>query len=334
MGIMDRPSKEGRKRHKRATPLAGGTLILISTLVGYIPVAFFAPEAITAPLVGAFLFATLLLYATGLCDDRYDISPTRRLLFVSLVFLFTISTHKVLLLSSIDAGFFGIIPLGAAATPFTLLCLLGLLNATNMADGKNGVVITLSLIWSVVLAVHAPIVWVPVLGAFAAALLVALYFNMRERLFLGDNGSYVLASFIGLLTIVIYNVSPSLTAVYALVMFGIPVLEVPRLIILRLKKGVSPFHGDRNHLHHLLWMRWGWPKGLFVYTALVGIPNLVALAGGIWTFVALIGMFAAYGRLISTLSASAAAQSDAGAASSSRVLRIDRNKKVNRRHAA
>ena len=61
------------------------------------------------------------------------------------------------------------------------------------------------------------------------------------------------------------------------VMFAIPVFDTIRLMATRALRGRSPFEGDRDHLHHHLYARIGWPRGLGVYMAMVGLPNLAAM---------------------------------------------------------
>jgi UDP-GlcNAc:undecaprenyl-phosphate GlcNAc-1-phosphate transferase len=76
------------------------------------------------------------------------------------------------------------------------------------------------------------------------------------------------------------------------VMFAIPVLDTIRLMASRVLQRRSPFEGDRDHLHHHLHRRIGWPRGLWLYLAMVGLPNLAALAwpgtGLVWLAVSVL----------------------------------------------
>ena len=53
----------------------------------------------------------------------------------------------------------------------------------------------------------------------------------------------------------------------------VPVVDCLRVIPMRVLQGRSPFEPDKNHLHHRLDRRWGWPKCLVIYLALVVIPG-------------------------------------------------------------
>ena len=75
--------------------------------------------------------------------------------------------------------------------------------------------------------------------------------------------------------------------------FAVPVFDTLRLIVHRLAKGKSPFTPGRDHLHHYLYARWGWPRPLSWVLMLVAVPNLLAIllpgTGIIWLGVTLIG---------------------------------------------
>jgi UDP-GlcNAc:undecaprenyl-phosphate GlcNAc-1-phosphate transferase len=90
------------------------------------------------------------------------------------------------------------------------------------------------------------------------------------RLFLGDGGAYAIATAIGLLAIIVYNTpgTDTLRAISAdelVVLFVVPVADSFRLTYKRLRQGRSPMSADRDHLHHHLQDRFGWPTGLLVY---------------------------------------------------------------------
>jgi UDP-GlcNAc:undecaprenyl-phosphate/decaprenyl-phosphate GlcNAc-1-phosphate transferase len=161
---------------------------------------------------------------------------------------------------------------------FTLLCFVGLLNAVNMADGKNGIVIGQAIIWSTVLMLRLPSDMLPLMTGIAGALVVLFLFNMQGRLFLGDSGSYGLSAMFGLLGIYAWNHGfADMRADDVALIFAVPVFDTLRLIVWRLAQGKSPFTPGRDHLHHYLYARWGWPRPLPWLLALVAIPNYLAV---------------------------------------------------------
>lgn len=303
LGLMDWPDTDGgRKRHARVTPLVGGLAVMLAVVAA---ILISAMQGVTLALGGAvadlhlgWLAAAVgLMYLIGASDDRFHLSPVARLLAALVVLMLVVIEAPDFALAFL---YFGggakLWLLGAAGAGFTLLCLIGLLNAVNMADGKNGVVIGMGLVWSAVLALHLPPAMLPVLAAVAGALAVLFVFNMGGRLFLGDGGSYALSALFGLLSILAYNHGfESWRADDAALLFAVPVLDTIRLMVVRLARGRSPFDGDRDHLHHHLHARLDWPRGLVVYLAMMGLPNLGAVlwpgTGWMW-LLATLGLYA------------------------------------------
>lgn len=281
LALLDFPDTDGgRKRHARVTPLVGGIALMASVAIACALTLWLLPAGpwVRQHLVslGAVLAA---MYLIGFADDRFALGPVIRLVL-------TIAALGVVLVYAPDfslaflrfAGQDAVLPLGGWGDPFALLCLVGLLNAVNMADGKNGVILSLGLIWTVVLALRLPPTFLPVLVAGGVALAVLLAFNMRGRLFMGDGGSYTLSALFGLLAILAYNSDfATMRADDVAVLFAVPVFDTIRLMVTRRLAGQSPFEGDRDHLHHHLYAHLGWPRGLWVYIALVALPNAGAV---------------------------------------------------------
>jgi len=287
LGLLDIPDGR-RKFHHAVTPLVGGAAIVPCALAA-VALLWLAPGATTTNAMlhlSWFVVGVGSMFLLGVADDLYGLGPRFRLLFGAMVFVVVASQAPHFRVSTLDFGGAAPIALGWAATLFTVICLVGLLNAVNMADGKNGLVISLSLIWTLALWAHAPVSLAPVLAGLAVSLLVMLGFNMAGRLFLGDGGSYGLSAIMGLLAVYIYNANPmGLRAEMVALLFAVPVFDTLRLVVTRVRKGISPFAPDRDHLHHHFAAFWGWPRGLIVYLALVGLPNMVAAlvpALGVW----------------------------------------------------
>jgi UDP-GlcNAc:undecaprenyl-phosphate/decaprenyl-phosphate GlcNAc-1-phosphate transferase len=61
------------------------------------------------------------------------------------------------------------------------------------------------------------------------------------------------------------------------VLFVIPVLDSFRLTYVRLRRGQSPMAADRDHLHHHLLNRFGWPIGLIIYFIIALLPGTLVI---------------------------------------------------------
>ncbi len=281
LGLLDFPDADGgRKRHARVTPLVGGIGVALAVAVSAVLARWLGDGSAPAPALHlAWLAATVTaMFLIGATDDRFHLSPKLRLFVAVVVLLLVVSYAPDFSLSFLRfAGQDQLWLLGRGGDAFTLLCLVGLLNAVNMADGKNGLVLGLGMIWTLVLALHAPSTIQPVLAGTGMALAVMWGFNMAGKLFLGDGGSYAISALFGLLGIYVYNHGfDALRADDVALLFAIPVFDTIRLMIVRGLKGRSPFEPDRDHLHHHLFAAIGWPRGLWVYLALVAVPNFAA----------------------------------------------------------
>lgn len=288
LGLIDVP--DARKQHRRATPLLGG-LALITVML---PLAMAATwlawrgdgEGLSSMLLLGSAAAAIAL--VGIADDRHALSPLARVVLGFLVFGGLAAADPSFMVRVLRFPLLGF-ELGLAAEPvaifFTALCCVGLVNAINMADGKNGLVMGLGIGWLVLIGLRAPPSDLPFIAVLLAGLVALLVTNLRGRLFLGDGGAYGLAAAIGLLAIRTYNASPThpeggLTAGEMVLLFIVPVFDSFRLTFRRLARGQSPMAADRDHLHHYLQDRFGWPRGLYVYLAMALLPAALLLLLG------------------------------------------------------
>jgi UDP-GlcNAc:undecaprenyl-phosphate GlcNAc-1-phosphate transferase len=298
--LLDFPDPAGgRKLHATVTPLVGGVALLVAVLVAGFTLLALAPAEGERPALIWFLVTVTGMAMVGLADDRFGLTArTRLLVAASLIVAAAAQVPDFRLAFLVFAGQERLVLLpGIAGVAFTLLCLVGFLNAVNMADGKNGLVIGQALIWSAVLLVRLPANLMPMVAAIAGALLVLFWYNMRGRLFLGDCGSYGLSAMFGLLAVYGWNLGfPDMRADDIALIFAVPVFDTLRLIVHRTLAGKTPFTPGRDHLHHYLHARWGWPRPLPWVLALVAIPNAGAIlwpgTGLIWLGVTLAGYFA------------------------------------------
>jgi UDP-GlcNAc:undecaprenyl-phosphate GlcNAc-1-phosphate transferase len=175
--------------------------------------------------------------------------------------------------------------------PFTVIAVIGLLNAFNMMDGIDGLAGSLSLVtigaillYSNALQIHGPVALMLMMGA---ALLPYLIFNLGligRKIFLGDAGSLVLGYLFAWTLIDFSQTVPShLSPIDVLWCVALPILDTLAVMYRRLRQGKSPFKPDRGHIHHIIM-----GSGLGARRTLI---CLVALAATLAFFGSIIRMF-------------------------------------------
>ena len=87
------------------------------------------------------------------------------------------------------------------------------------------------------------------------SLLSFLKLNYENKIFLGDNGSYLLAYIFSYLFINYYNMSLIKFADSILLVMLLPGLEIFRLTIQRALSNKNILKGDRSHIHHLIYSK-------------------------------------------------------------------------------
>jgi UDP-GlcNAc:undecaprenyl-phosphate GlcNAc-1-phosphate transferase len=302
--LVDHPS--GRKCHASPTPLIGGLVMLVAILPPTAAICWLSGTVIPANNF-VLLFAVTTLTLLGLADDREDHSPTIRLAIATLVFAAVAASDSVLRIDQIAFAapkITFVIDRRWLAVIFSTVCYVGLVNAINMADGKNGLVPGLNCVWLVYLFYLAPEIYAPLTLAPLAALLALLPFNLKGRVFLGDGGSYGFATLTAFLTAAIYNYhgpekAHAITADQIWLLFLIPVIDPFRLVFSRVQNGKTPMTPGRDHFHHHLQNWLGWPAGLLVYWGLVILPAALNIFVGVNSVVLLVLTLLAYGFLLS-----------------------------------
>ena len=251
--IVDRPDFV-RKIHKQPIPLLGGVVIFI---------VFFAVIFLNSAqlLVGSlalhhwlgFFVGALILIIGGTLDDKYNFSPKQQIIFPLLaIAAVLIGGVEIAKLSNPFGGYFNVIWLSPV---FIAIWLIGMMYTTKLLDGVDGLVSGVSAIGALVIFLftlttkyYQPDIAFASL-VLAGAILGFLFYNWNPAsIFLGEGGSLFLGYALGVLAII----SGGKIAIALLVM-GIPILDVAWTILRRLLSGKNPFKtADKKHLHHRL----------------------------------------------------------------------------------
>lgn len=292
LGVMDHPDHI-RKRHPHATPLVGG-LAIMAVLLIWTTAMFILGKANNDRLAQAILLCGAGATILGHSDDQSSTSPSSRLLSLFLLTMIALVIAPTLLPTRLVLGFappLSLIPW--VAYVLITIAMAGFVNAVNMADGQNGVVTGMFVIWSVCLIIVTGDFVRDVSCVLFIAAVFAFLFNIAGKVFLGDAGTYGVTFVFGLLAIRAQD-SWGVSAVTITVWFFIPVMDCVRLMISRAVNGRAPSDGDRNHFHHRLQARVGRSKGLIIYLTAVGMPSLTAALFPQLSMLCLLVLFALY----------------------------------------
>ncbi|EMD4166186.1 UDP-N-acetylglucosamine--undecaprenyl-phosphate N-acetylglucosaminephosphotransferase [Salmonella enterica] len=254
IGLVDKPNF--RKRHQGVIPLVGG----ISVFAG---ICFmFALSDYYIPHLSLYLICAGVLVFVGAMDDRFDISVKIRAVVQAVIAV------VMMVIAKLHLGSLGYIfgPWELVLGPFgyflTLFAVWAAINAFNMVDGIDGLLGGLS---SVSFAAMGLILWFDgqtslAMWCFAmiAAILPYIMLNLgilgrRYKVFMGDAGSTLIGfTVIWLLLETTQGKTHSISPVTALWIIAIPLMDMVAIMYRRLRKGMSPFSPDRQHIHHLV----------------------------------------------------------------------------------
>ena len=250
LGITDRPDQD-RKIHGRAVPLLGGLAVFAAF---FIILYFIRDQLVAGNLayhhwLGVFIGACWLMLG-GFLDDKYNLKPRYQIIF-PLLAVSSVITGGVEI-AKITNPLGGYIYLGQLSTLLIALWLMGMMYTTKLLDGLDGLVTGTTAIGAFVIFLFTMTTkyYQPDIGLAALVLLAAclgfLLFNWYPaKIFLGEGGSLFLGYILGVLAII----SGGKIAIALLVM-GIPILDVAWTIARRLASGKNPFKfPDKRHLH-------------------------------------------------------------------------------------
>ncbi|SMF79394.1 Glycosyl transferase family 4 [Candidatus Pelagibacter sp. HIMB1321] len=275
INLYDYPDKK-LKTHKFKVPLLGGVILLINFFLIIFYILIFDTEILEFKISKRSCFSIIFMMMTffllGFFDDKYQIKPEKKFFLSIFISLMVLSLDKNLLINELKFTFYkDIIFLENFNYIFSTFCIIILINALNFYDGINGQSIIFFITNFVYLSIfsHISIIYILIV----LILLLNLYLNLRNKLFMGDNGIYLFGSILIISIIYEYNYFQSINyADQIFFMLIIPGLDLLRVTIMRIFHGKNAFYGDRNHIHHLLINRYKLVITNFILSFLVIFP--------------------------------------------------------------
>ena len=243
LGFVDAPGQ--RKVHDAPVPLMGGIAIVAGAILATL---FIFRGRVPPPIAGAVIAGTLVALI-GLIDDRRQVPPWLRLLVQFAAFLIVIA--------------FGLqvqLPVPSWANfALTFFWLVGITNAINLMDNMDGLSAGVAGVAASFMMLIGAMNGQYLVASLSAALLGAclgfLRYNFKPaQIFMGDAGAYFLGFWLAVLGIRLrfpQNVN-FVTWMVPVMILGLPILDTMLVVFSRLRRGVHPFTGGKDHLSHRL----------------------------------------------------------------------------------
>lgn len=280
INLVDRPNE--RKKHQGLIPLVGGISIYFTLMFAL----WFKPDLIIRSDI--YILCASVLVIMGAIDDKYDVDYRIRLV-VQILISCAMIFGAGLSLKNLGQLLFGYeLTLGPLGYIVTVFAVLGAINAFNMVDGIDGLLGGLTMVTFGGLSYIHYVDGQLQLARFCLLMMIVVIpyiclnlgfpFGGRRKVFMGDAGSMLIGfTVIWVLLQGTQGPKAQMNPVTALWLIAIPLMDMTCIMVRRIRKGVSPFKPDREHLHHIC-LR----AGLSSHQALVvicGIAALLAVTG-------------------------------------------------------
>src|SRR5712692_2368882 len=283
VGWLDKPAT--RRIHTKAVPRLGGVAMflafVIASLLFYTPGPNFNAHANELTIYWLLIAAGTLMVLVHAYDDILGLGPWPKLLAQTIAVIIILGPwidktfHGVLLFTFNNP--FGIEHLNPnlppppwyreptfllfiqkaditfAAIPAVLLTwfwTVGMMNTVNWIDGMDGLatgVVGITALFITLISFMLHQYSIAVLSAiFTGAIFGFLPHNWNPaKIFMGDSGSMFLG-----LALAVLSIMGGAKLALALMVLGVPILDVAVVMINRVRRGQSPLHYDKTHLHY------------------------------------------------------------------------------------
>ena len=276
LNLVDTPNK--RKKHYKPTAYTGGLAISLSYIFS---LQIFETYIYTLNIITSI---GLLIAVVGFIDDKYNLNIGGKLSLQVIPILYLIIIDNLNLIHLGDYNYFKL-ELNSFSVPFTLLCVMFLINAFNYFDGLDGVlsftsISVLSILYFLITDENIKLFLIIILLPICFFLLFNFSIFNLPKLFLGDNGSLLLGFIIAFILIYLANqriVHPILLA-WSVSIF---VYEFISINLIRLKDKKNLFKAGQDHLHHIFFKK---TKSVFLTNFSMVSINIFLFTSGYISF--------------------------------------------------
>ena len=300
LSVMDLPNME-RKTQVEPVPYLGGVAIAISIVsVTYAAIFYSDNTKTTFPLVTYALLPAAILGLMGLIDDVRGLPALPRLVAQTVV-----ATVVAIFLLNLD---FNVEPFGNPLLNqvINIVWIVAICNSINFFDNLDGGAagsVAISTLGIALIAANQGQELVTALSVVTCGATVGflLWNKSPAKIYMGDAGALFLGVLVAVLTIRLNpGITPKFNSFAILPMLlAVPILDTCIAVFSRLRRGISPLTGGRDHLSHRLmrkglskhasaYLLWGMQASfvaialvVYSYSTTLGTPGVV-LAGAYW----------------------------------------------------
>lgn len=258
--LFDEPDE--RKMHKTRVPTLGGLAIFAGMIFS---ITFWSRQKEIVELQ-YIISSIIILFFVGMKDDLFNLVHYKKLGGQLLAAFILVHWGGIRVTSFF--GIFGVLDLDFISSyVFSIFTMVVITNSINLIDGIDCLAGSVGVIASIFFGAwffqmeHYQ--YVILSASLMGSLIAFLYYNRTPaKIFMGDTGSLMVGIVLSILAIKFIEMNRVLPLTDSAKIRGIPVMTISILIIplfdtlrvfsIRILQGRSPFHPDRNHIHHLL----------------------------------------------------------------------------------
>ena len=208
-------------------------------------------------------FSLLLIFFIGLLSDKNILPSPRIRIILQILVLFFLVFYSELQIKNLENFYLNnFLKNNLINLFFTIFCFAILINGSNFIDGLNGLLsgyfllILLSIIYVCYINEEISFIYKYELLIIFSSLLIFFVFNILGKVYLGDGGSYLIATFIGfyLIEFVYNNSNIYISPYYVASILWYPSFENLFSISRRILKKNNVSAPDNKHLHQNIFL--------------------------------------------------------------------------------
>ena len=300
LSVMDLPNME-RKTQKEPVPYLGGVAIALSIIIVTYGAIYYSDNTKTNfPLITYALLPAVVLGLMGLIDDIKGLPALPRLIAQTVV---AILVAIFMLNAELN-------PMPSAnqlvSNVITVVWIVAICNSINFFDNLDGGAsgtVAVSTFGIALIAANQGQELITALACVTCGATVGflLWNKSPAKIYMGDAGALFLGVLAAVLTIRLDpGISPQINSLAILPMLlAVPILDTCTVVFSRIRRGISPFTGGKDHLSHRLMRKgiskqntafclWGMQASfvgiaivVYFFSTTLGTPGVV-LAGAYW----------------------------------------------------